>query len=428
MALNLRPELIEFQMPTDPNFRAESSITQKIIPVSNIISGTGEISNNLEFLFTVPSGHRLDVSKSYILFDVIIWKNDTPTALTSTAPAINMCANFFSTGRLEVNDYLVSQSNNVSADDLFIKRILNSYTKNKSINSRALMWGTDTERFNLVQTVYQHQLAWKPDCLFQNDQVFPENTKIHLTLAVHPNLHTPTTSPAFVSYTNADGDGVLVFKNIYMVNTYVRVSVPTPQQVFLPAYSVKSTYQIASASDNNLQFTIPKETYKVAIALQSNASTVKAGLTNKFSSGSGIGGATQSVYSKLLKSLQLNYAGHTFPATQYLITEDTNQTGSVDAYMDYINATDGVFDPSGQESYTQWSDPKVLTDEGMGRIFLFNIIKPANSQDTNAELTISFSAPPTTTKVILFALTKTAIVIKYGAQKQIEEVASVPFA
>lgn len=427
MASNIRAELVDLPQPVDPNWKSTNILTSKIYPVSSVISATNTIAGNLEFQWTVPAGYRQDVSKSYIVFDCqIAIVGDT--ALVTTAPAFNMCSAFFSTGRLELNDTLVSSSNNVAQDDTVWKRLTKSYVKYTGTDA-GLMYGSDTNRFDAVQTVLRRQLAWRPECLLSPDMIIPENVKSHVILAVHPNLHTAVSSPAFCSKTNAGGDGTLKFYNIHMVNTYVKVETPLPKQVYMPAYNIKSTYQTCSGTSNNLQFTVPKDTYKIVVGLQSSAATINAGqAVTKFSSGSGLAGATQSVYSKFLTGLQLNYAGQNYPATMYTIEEDTAVSKSVEPYLDFLGATDGAFDPSGAESYSVWSDPKVLADVSYGRLFCFNIVKPSTDVATNAELTLNFSTGPTTTRVFLFAISKTAIAIQYGDNHSVSEIKPVPFS
>ena len=431
MANNVRQSLIQLEDPVSPNYKSTNIITQKTYPVSSIINASKQIEGNLEFQYTVPAGYRQDVSRSYIVFDTLI-AIGAGTVIVTTAPAFNICASFFNTGRLELNDYLASQSNNIAQDDTVFKRLTNSYTKYTSIDSAGLMYGSDTERFNSVQTVLTHQLAWKPECLMSPDMVIPENVKCHMILSVNPNINVAANSPAFVSKTDAAGDGLVKFNTIYMVNTFIKVETPLSKQIFIPAYSVRSSYQMVGNGGNNLQFTIPKDTYKIVVALQSSASTIRTGaVSTKFSSGTGVAGITQSDYSQLLTSLQLSYAGQNYPATQYTIEETATASKSMDCYLDYLGATDGAFDPSGSESYTQWKDPKILGDVSYGRLFAFNIVKPSTDEATNAELMLTFSAVPgpaaSSTRCWLFAVQKCVVGIAYGENRQIAEVKSVPF-
>lgn len=427
MANNVQARIVNLEDPVSPNFKSTNIITQKTYPVSSIINASKQIEGNLEFQYTVPAGYRQDVSRSYILFDTNI-AVAAGTAIVTTAPAFNICATFFNTGRLELNDYLASQSNNIAQDDTVFKRLTNSYTKYTSINSAGLMYGSDTDRFNRVQTVLTHQLAWRPECLLSPDMVIPENVKCHMILAVNPNINVAASSPAFCSKTDVAGDGLVKFNTIYMVNTFIKVETPLPKQVFIPAYSVRSSYQVVSSTGNNLQYTIPKDTYKIVVALQSSAATIREGaVSTKFSSGTGVAGATQANYSMLLTGLQLSYAGQNYPASMYNLLETAIATGSTEAYLDYLGATDGAFDPSGSESYLQWSDPKVLADASYGRLFSWNIVRSPTDESTNAELTINFSTAPTTTRVWLFSICKTCIGIAYGDNRTISDVKQIPF-
>lgn len=434
MSNNIRRSLVHLEAPIDPNFESDSITTNKIYPVTSIIGPAqngsgGYINGNLEFQYTVPFGFRQDVSKSYIMFDITCGTGANPpihTTTTSIAP--NVCSTFFTTGRLELNDYLVSSSNNVPQDDTLMKRLMNSYTKNTSINSAGYVADSDTNRFNAWQTYLRQTLAWFPDCLMNKDMVVPENTKVHLILASNPNLQTAANSPAFVAQTDAAGDGLVYFWNIYMINTFIRVKTPIPREVFIPAYTIKSTYQNVSGTSNNFQFTIPKETYKIAVVLQSNAATTRAGqAVTKFSSGGGIA-AAQNAFSLFLTTLQLRYAGQSYPSTQYNLVESATQEGSADAYIDFLSNTDGCMDPSGAESITQWSDSRLIGDVGQGRVLLFSIVKSSKDMDSNAELTLTFSTAPTTTRCILFSISKSAIGIKYNEAKQVQEIAAIPFS
>ena len=437
MANNIAPRLVEFEQPTDPNYKSNSITISKVFPVTSVIgagllgTGAGQIQGNLEFQWTVPQGYRQDVSRSYILFDTSIGRDNAGALAPSVtvAPAFNICSTFFSTGRLELNDYLVSSSNNVPQDDTVFRRLTKSYAKYTTNDSTALMYGSDTNRFDAVQTVLRHQLAWKPESMMSPDMVIPENVKMRLILAINPNINNLASSPAFVSKTNAAGNVYVLFHSIHLVNTYVRVETPIPKNVFIPAYNIKSTYQQATTTSNNMQFTVPKETYKIVIGLQSSAATINAGQTvTKFSSGTGVDGTAQSAYSKLLTGLSLSYAGQQYPSTMYNLLEDTAVTRSTEAYLDFLGACDASFDPSGAESYDVWSDPKVLASVSFGRLFAFNIIKPTHDEATNAELTINFSGAPTTTRVFLFAISKQAIGVAYGDNKSIAEVKPIPFA
>jgi len=428
MSNNIRPEMIEPTQCTDPNYKGVTSVTQRIMPLAQNFTVAGDMVNNLEFQYVVPNGYRQDLTKSYILFDAKI-AVAAGTALVTSAPAWNMPATFFSTARLELNDYLVAMSNNVPQDDTVMKRLLRSYVYNKSANSGSFCYGSDTDRFNAVQTLLTQELAWRPDCLYNYEMVIPSNVKVKMSLAVHPLLHTAASSPAFVSKTDAACDGTIKFNNMYYVASFVKTSIPIPRELFLPAYRIHSSYQSISGTSNNLQFTVPRETYKIILALQSNAATVNAGaVATKFSSGSGLAGATQSAYSYFLTGLQLRYAGQSYPASQYSILESAAATKSMTPYMDYIASTDSVLDPAGSETYLEWSDSKVLADAGLGRMFCFNIVKPTNSTDTNCEVTVTFSTGPTTTRLWLFAVSKAAIGVKYGDNESIEEVKQIPFS
>jgi hypothetical protein len=443
MSINIRSEIIDFQKPVAPNFKSSDIITQRVYPQSNIIGGqflgltaAGPIDGNLEFIWTVPAGYRQDCSRSYILFDTIICRSDgavPPAAavIVSTTPAFNLPATFFNSGRLELNDQLIAFTNTLAQDDTLFKRLTNSYAKYSTNDSRSLMYGTDAERFALATTTARQQLAWAPSVLLNNEMVLPQNVKAHMTLTVNPLINDPLRSPAFCSQTDAPGDGRVLFfpGGIYMVNTYVKVDEDIPNEIFVPAYSIKSSQQVVATTQNNLQFTVGKDVYKLAAVLQSNAPTIREGaVSTKFSSGTGVDGTAQNAYSRLLTGLQISYAGRNYPATMYSILENTTAgiagiTKSVEPYLDFIAACSGQQDPSGTETYEQFSDPVTLTSRGVGRIFVHNIVVPTTNTATTVEVTANFSANPTSTKLLLFGIEKTVYQIRYGAQKQIESVA-----
>jgi hypothetical protein len=428
MTSNVRSELIDMPEPRDPNYKAITSSQQKIYPQSNIITGTN-IAGDLNIIFNVPAGHKLDVSRSYLVFDVAAVVA-AGTVLVTTTVAPNVCSTFFSTGRLMLNDVLTSQSSNVAQDDTLFKRITNSRNKLKSISPE--YWGNETSRVASWATVLRQKLMWRPDVLLNPDQIIPENVKCHLQLQVHPNLHTVASSPAFIARTNAASDGTLRFYEIYMMATFIKVDVSIPKTVFIPSYTIRSSYQdVSTVTSANLQFQVPKETFKLAVVLQSGAATVTTGLVStKFSSGEVPDAAPltrQNTYSAYLQNLQIRHAGRTYPSAQYNLIETAARTGSIEAYADFISNTDGTLDPSGSESYVQWSDPTLAGDEGLGRIFLFSIVKPSNDTDGSCEVTVSFTNAPTSTRVWLFSISKSAYGIQYGDNKQIEDVKVVPY-
>jgi hypothetical protein len=425
MSVNVRSEIVDMPQPVAPNWKSSNIVTQKTYPVSSVLNA-GVLNGNLEFQYSVPKGFRQDVSRSYIIFDATIATAGGADIIT-TCPAFNMPAAFFNTGRLELNDYLASSSNNVAQDDTVFKRLTKSYTKYTTVDSASLMYGADFDRFQAVQTVHGHMLAWRPDCLMSPDQIYSENVKVRLILAVNPNINTPANSPCFSDYTGAAGDGVVTFSSIYMVNTFIKVDAPLPKQVFIPAYSVKSTYQAVAGTSANLQYSIPKDTFKIVVALQSTQATTAAGaVSTKFTSGTS--GAAQSAESLKLTGLQLSYAGQNYPASMYSIVQSATATRSTEAWLDFLGASDGNFDPSGSEPYSAWSDAINVQDISFGRLFCFNIVKPTNDESTNAELTINFSPAVANTKVWLFSVTKTAIGISYGANDVVEEVKTIPFS
>ena len=190
---------------------------------------------------------------------------------------------------------------------------------------------------------------------------------------------------------------------------------------------IKSYPSHILSTANNIQFTVPKDTYKVAIALQSDAGTIRAGaMSTKFTSGSTF--QTQSAYSDLMTGLQIMYAGASFPSAPYQLIKDADQQGDMDAFVDYHVATEADIDPAGGYSYNKWSDPTVQADYGLGRIFVFDIVKPFNSNDTSLEISITFSGAPTTTRLWAFTLSKTAIAIDYNALEQPELTKAVPYS
>lgn len=414
MSINVRPELIDFESPVAPNFKSSNILTQKVYPQSNIIGAAqnasgGFIDGQLEFIYTVPAGYKQDVSRSYILFDVTIGINANPvTAIVTTAPAFNMPSAFFSNAKFELSDRMVSYTNNCGQDDTLFKRLTQSYAKYTSNESRAFMYGDDDDRFNAVQTKLRQQLSWQPQVLMNPEMIIPENVKCHLLLSVNPLINTAANSPCFTNYTNAAGDGLVYFHGIHMVNTYVKVDNPTPMEVFLPAYAIKSSFQTVGSTSNNLQFTVDKDVYKLAVALQSSAATLNTGAeTTKFNSGSGAGGGAQNAYSRLLTGLQVNYAGQNYPSTLYSLLESATVSKSTEAYLDFLGACNAVQDPSGSEPYSIWSDCEVNTEPAYGRIFAWSVVTPKNNSATTVEVTANFSTAPTTTRLILFGITRT---------------------
>lgn len=430
MTTNVRSDMIDFPETISPNYKSSNVYTTKVFPIQPAINAAGQLQGNLEFLWTCPNSYRQDMSKSYIIFDTRIARANGTAVITAT-PNFNLCSTFFSTGRFELNDVLVSSSQSVPQDDTVFKRITKSYAKYTSLDSTSLMYGSDNQRFGAVQTVLTHRLAWKPEVLMANEQVIPMNVKCHLVLASNPNINVAANSPCFSSFTELAADGLVTFTSIYMVNTYVKIETPTPKTVFVPAYTIRSAYQPVAATANNLQFTVPKDTYKIVVGLQSAAATVLAGAqTTKFTSGDWIVNVlTQNAYSSLLTGLQLSYGGQVYPNTKYNLIETATRTGSVDAYLDYLGATDAQFDPSGSESYSQWSDPVGINDVKFGRVFCFNIINPPNNENTTAELTVDFSAAPAagTTRVWIFSIAKNSWSITYGDNQTISEVKAIPY-
>jgi len=452
MAVNIRSALVEFEQPTAPNYRASNILTQKIYPTNNVIGSSigvggafasgGELNGNLEFLWSVPSGHRMDVSRSYIMFDTQVCISNGgkyDTAIDKVAPAFNFPAAWFTTGRLELNDTLVSQSNNIPQDDTMFVRLTNSYAKYTTNNSNSCFYGSDTQRRAQWLTNQRQQLNWAPSCLLNPEMVLPENLKCHMILQVNPTINsTPLNSPAFVAWTgpvDAAGAGRVLFYGVHMVATYVKIETPTPSTVFIPAYNIKSTYQQCSSTNNNLQFTIGKDVYKVVVALNSSSNTILLGQSvTKFSSGTGAAGTAQSTYSAMLTGLQLNFAGQQYPASMYNIDVSAGTGGTIkdaEPYCDYLGAVSALQDSAGSEAITVWRDPIGIADVSFGRIFPFNIVRPSNDMSTTAELTLNFSAVPgpaaSSTRAFVFGVEKTAYAITYSSNKQIQSVSSVPF-
>jgi hypothetical protein len=427
MSNNIRADLADFPSVVDPNYKGITSVNQKIYPVTSIISSTNTISGNAEWIYSVPQGFRQDVSKTYLVVEASFNKAAPPSVTAGPAP--NVIATLWQTGRLEINNFLVSQSSNIPAEDTMFKILVNSGVKNETVNSLGLWAGTDAARFAQNNIDIRKQYLWRPDMLMSAEQVYPENTRIHLTLSVAPNVNTAASCPCAVDITGAAADIAPKIYSMYLMVNFVKIDNPTPSQVFIPAYNVKSSYtNVSGVTDNNLQFTILPQTYKVVVGLQSSAATVAAGqAVTKFSSGSS--GAAQNAYSKFLRNLQLRYAGTTYPNAPYAM--DTTTAGSNvcgEPYADFLGACDASFDPSGAITYATWSDPISTTSVGQGRLFAWNIVKPSNDMDANCELTIQFSTAPTTTKVVVFSIAKTAIGIQYGPNKQVQEIKNIPYS
>lgn len=308
----------------------------------------------------------------------------------------------------------------MSLDDSLWKRITQSYAKYTSNESGSFMYGSDQVRFDAVQTLRRRNISWQ-SMLLNPDMVLPQNVKGHLIFTINPSIHTVLDSPAFSAKTDAAADGVLRFYSIHMVNTYVKVENDTPMEVFVPAYSIKSSYQLITSTSNNLQFTVDKDVYKLACMLQSTVVPVRTGgVHTKFTSG--LLHNDQSSQSGRLTGLQLTFAGQNYPASMYTIQEDTNITKSMEPYLDFLGACSAQQDPSGGEPYSVWSDPKIISDTAFGRIFLFNIVLPPNNAATTVEVTAIFAPAPATTRLILSSISKSIYQIKYNAQRQVESV------
>jgi len=423
MASNSRPQFYAQQILTAPNANISSIITKKVYPTQPVISASNLISGSLEFQDTVPYGHICDESRTKIFFDLKICVA-AGTKLVTSAPAFNMPASFFTTARYELNDNTVALSNNIARDDTLFKRITKSNQKYTTEDSNALMYGSTTERFTAVQTVLERELSWAPFILNQHT-VIPQNVKTHLILNINPNLHTAASSPAFVNYTNAAADGTMLFYNIYMLKTYIKLDVKQPQKIVLPAYSIKSVYAPLNATSQNNNFSLDKDTYKIAIAMQSSAATVQAGaMPTIFSSGQGVGNGTNNDYSQLLTSLQINFGGNTYPANAYNILESTAISRSGNVYEDFLASTKEFMDPSGCESYTTWSDAKALTDASYGRIALFDIVRDKNDMGTSLEVITTCSSAPTTTNLWVFSICKAFYAISYDTNGNVTSVKS----
>lgn len=447
MSLNVRASLVEFEDPVAPNWKSSNILTQKIYPVNSVIGAPlaggsgGAMDGNLEFLWSVPAGYRMDVSRSYILFDTAIVNSTAGYVTPITAvinPAFNLPSTWFNTGRLELNDVLVSQSNNVPQDDTMFARMTNSYAKYTTNNSSALMFGSDAQRRTAVATQFRQQIAWMPCCLLNPEMVLPENVKCHIILQVNPVINNaPLNSPSFTAGTGfhaavglATAQGRCLFYGVHMVATYVKVETPTPNTVFIPAYNIKSTYQQATSTNNNLQYTIGKDVYKAVVALQSSSATLDTGaVATKFTAPNiaNADGADQDANSALLTGIQLNFAGQNYPATMYNLLETATASKSADAYTDYLGAVSALQDPSGSESIYVWKDPKTVDSVAFGRLFAFNVVRPSNDMSSTAELQVNFSAQPANTRVFLWGIEKVAYSITYGANKQVQEIKAVPF-
>jgi hypothetical protein len=431
MADNVHLNVVELPMPSDPSYKSSSIVTQKIYPVSSVIDAANYIQGNLQFEWTVPSGYRQLCDRTSIVFDCGVSLANGNVS-TTAGPAPNFCSTFFQTARFEINDYLVAQSNNVPQDDTMIKRMINSQIKNITSNSCSKLYGTDAARFAEWGTIRRQGVAWFPDCVISRDAVIPQNVKCRITLSINPNmaLASVANNPSVVDIDGNANTTVTRFYDMYMLNTYVKVDVPTPKTVYLPAYAINSSYQILPAATSfNGQWSVPKDTYKLVVGLQANGVAVATGATcTKFTSGTA--GATQSVESLKLSSLQLRYGNQTYPATAYQITETATRTNSIQPYLDYLAATDALLDPSGSYDYETWSDPKTTADASLGRLFAFNLVKPANSNDTQAELMMNFAAAITagSTRVIVFSITKVAIAINYNDQNNVSEIKAVSYA
>ena len=430
MADNIRAAVVELPIPSDPNWKSSSIITQKIYPVSSVIDATQYIQGNLQFEWTVPSGYRQICDRSSIVFDVAITAA-AGTKLVTGAPAPNFCSTFFTTGRFEINDYLVAQSNNVPQDDTMMKRMINSKVKNESSNSCSQFYGSDSTRLTQWATFLRQGVAWYPDCLISREAIIPQNCKGRITLAINPNLALASilNNPSVVDITGAACDAVTKFYTIYMVNTYVKVDVPTPKTVYIPAYSINSSYQVVPAATSfNGQWSIPKDTYKVVIGLQNNTVAVSTQATcTKFSAGTA--GTAQAVESMKLISLQMRYGNATYPATPYQVTETATRTDSIQPYLDYIANTEGQLDPAGSYAYNDWIDPIGVATTGLGRLFAFSLVKPANSSDTTAELMLTFSSAVSAglMRVMLFSLSKVAIGVTYNDNNTPIDIKQIPY-
>jgi hypothetical protein len=368
------------------------------------------------------------MSRSYLIMDVKACVV-AGTALVNTVVANNLPATFWSIGRFMINDMLVSQSGNIAQDDTAFRRILESNTKRHDTDYT--MWGSLVQRDAAWGTKLRHKLKWRPEILMNSSMIVPENTKCQLTLSVHPNLHTVASSPAFVTGANAAPDGTLRFYDIYFSAYYVKVSTPIPRQVMMPSYSVQSAYQTINGTNScNLQYQVPKETFKLIVALQSSVATVQGGLTSTtFASGGAFAAdATQNSESLKLQTMSLRYANNVYPASPYSIVESGSQCGSIEPYLDFLAGSSAYEDPSGGESYLTWADPTGAADTGLGRLFVFSIIKPTNDNSTTVELSMTFNAAIANTNVWVFSVAQKAIAIQYGENKQIERVEAIPYS
>lgn len=378
-----------YTLPEDSNKSASAAHVQVYRPLTtNVANDT--ISGQVIFEINTGFNEYLDLFKTHLELD---YATDAGTAANIDDAFL---PNIFARGQMYVNGVKVSSSQNWTQDSILSKRINFSRSYNAAVNGMAYAapGAASTASTNWKQHEYLDALFLRtPEC------IIPPNCNVRFLFDVDADYF----QKAALLATNGAGETLLYDLKALVMNVYTVVKADAvPEDWTMKLITLNSFLSTATGTSENRQYQVSSNIVKAALTLQSTA--FKTAAAAKIYGGhlftylnDGDAGANA------IATLDFKLNNITIPNTRWDFTY-----GHRGAYINYLNESGGVLDPSGKETYTEWLDVR-------GPIYIANVVKPAGDKSNSLQINATFTATPAAF-VIITSMEEQIVEIKYDTK------------
>lgn len=374
MDSNVRDEF--YEAPESMNKTAVGAHVQTYFPITSNIAA-GVIAGQIVFELNTGGCEYLDLFKTHLQLQYTATKVAADNASFGDCPLSNIIAR----GQLYINGKKVAASQNWTQDAILSKRINFSKTYNQSVNNltynniAAALPFTDGPIAAVDGTTYTDDEFL--DALFIRDEscIVPPNSNVRLLLDVDSayKLKMALLTVAAVP------DPAIVVNSIKMVAYTIVKAGGHPSDYTMNLITLNSFLSSIGGTQENRQYQVSPTIVKAACTFQSTAYASAA--DPKLYAGNLLNYATDTAATRVI-GLDFKLNNIVIPNTRW----DFTNYGFREAYLNYVNESGGIADPSAKERQAEY--------QRYGMIHIANIVKPESDKSNSLQVNVSFAAQP----------------------------------
>jgi hypothetical protein len=375
-----------YVVPEDSNKSASAAHVQVYRPLTTNVA-SDKISGQVIFEINTGFNEYLDLFKTHLELQ---FQTDAGTAANVDD---SFLANMFSRGQMYVNGIKVAASQNWTQDSILSKRLNFSRSYNAATNGFLYAAPGAPTVASSSYTTHEYLDALfirTPEC------IIPPNCNVRFLFDVDSDWF----QKAALLVTNGVGEEDLFDLKTLVMNVYTIVqSTTVPDDWTVKFLTLNSFLSSASSTSENRQYQVSHNITKACLTMLSTAH--KTAAAGKVYAGhlftylnDGDAGANR------ITALDFKLNNISIPNSRWDFTY-----GKRGAYINFINESGGILDPSGKETYAEWEAVR-------GPIHVANIVKPAGDKSNSLQINAQFAAAPAAF-LILTSIEENIITIYY---------------